>query len=35
MDSIQGRLLLGILVELKDEYTPSVAFQEEKESLVP
>jgi hypothetical protein len=35
MDSIQGRVLSGILVELKEEYTLRVAFQEEKESLVP
>jgi hypothetical protein len=27
MDSIQGRVLLGILMELKEEYTPRVAFQ--------
>jgi hypothetical protein len=35
MDSIQGRILKGILVELKEEYTPRVAFQEGKVSLVP
>ena len=35
MDSIQGRVLSGILVELKEEYTPRVAFQEGKELLVP
>jgi hypothetical protein len=28
MDSIQGRVLLGILMELKEEYTPRAAFQE-------
>jgi hypothetical protein len=35
MDSIQGRVLSGILMELKEEYTARVAFQERKESLVP
>jgi hypothetical protein len=35
MDPIQGRVLSGILVELKEEYTPRVAFQEGKVSLVP
>ena len=35
MDLIQGRVLIGILVEFKEEYTPRVAFQEGKESLVP
>jgi hypothetical protein len=32
MDSI---VLSGILMELKEEYTPRVAFREGKESLVP
>ena len=35
MDSIKGRVLLGLLVEFKEEYTPRVAFQQETESLVP
>jgi hypothetical protein len=35
MDLIHGRLLSGILVELKEEYTPRVAFQERKVSFVP
>ena len=35
MDLIQGRVLPGILVELKEEYTSRVAFQEGKELLVP
>jgi hypothetical protein len=35
MDSIQGRVLLEILVELKEEYTSRVVFQQETESLVP
>ena len=35
MDSIQGRVLLGVLVELKKEYTLRVAFQEGKELSVP
>jgi hypothetical protein len=35
VDSIQGRVLLGILMELKKEYTLRVAFQQETESLVP
>ena len=35
MDLIQGTILSGILVKLKEEYTPRVAFQEGKESLVP
>ena len=35
MNSIQGRVLLEILVELKEEYTLRVAFQDGKESLVP
>jgi hypothetical protein len=35
VDSIQGRVLSRILVELKEEYTMRVAFQEGKESLVP
>jgi hypothetical protein len=34
VDLIQGRVLLGILVELK-EYTSRVMFQQETESLVP
>ena len=34
MDSIQGRVLLRILMELK-EYTPRVAFQQETKLLVP
>jgi hypothetical protein len=34
MDPIQGRVLLGILVELKEEYIPRVAFQQETK-LVP
>jgi hypothetical protein len=32
VDSIQGRVLTGTLVELKEEYTPRVAFQQEIES---
>jgi hypothetical protein len=35
VDSIQGRILLGILMELKEEYTPRVVFQQEIESFVP
>jgi hypothetical protein len=35
VDSIQGRVLFGILVELKEEYIPRVAFQEGKVLLVP
>jgi hypothetical protein len=35
MDSIQERVLSGILVELKEEYTPRVVFQEGKVSLMP
>jgi hypothetical protein len=35
VDLIQGRVLSGILMELKEEYTPRVAFQEGKVSLVP
>jgi hypothetical protein len=35
MDSIQGRVLLGILVELQEEYTPRVVFQQQIELLVP
>jgi hypothetical protein len=35
VDPIQGRVLSGILVELKEEYTSRVAFQQEIESLVP
>jgi hypothetical protein len=35
VDSIQGKVLSRILMELKEEYTPRVAFQEEKVSLVP
>jgi hypothetical protein len=35
MDPIQGRVLSEILVELKEEYTPIVAFQQETESFVP
>jgi hypothetical protein len=35
MDSIQERVLSGILVELKEDYTPRVSFQEGKVSLVP
>jgi hypothetical protein len=34
VDSIQGRILLGILMELKEEYTPKVVFQQEIESFV-
>ena len=34
VDSIQGRVSSGIFVELKEEYTLRVAFQERKESLV-
>jgi hypothetical protein len=32
MDSIQGRVLSGILVELKEEYTPRVARSNKKQS---
>jgi hypothetical protein len=35
MDSIQGRVLSGILMEFKEEYTSRVAFQERKVLLVP
>jgi hypothetical protein len=35
VDSIQGRVLSGILIELKEEYIPRVALQEGKVSLVP
>jgi hypothetical protein len=35
MNSIQGRVLSGILMELKEEYTLRVAFQEGKVTLVP
>jgi hypothetical protein len=35
VDSIQGRVLSGILVELKEGYIPRIAFQEGKVSLVP
>jgi hypothetical protein len=35
VDSIQGKVLSRILMELKEEYTPRVAFQEGKVSLVP
>jgi hypothetical protein len=35
VDSIQERVLSGILLELKEEYTPRVAFQQETELLVP
>jgi hypothetical protein len=35
VDSIQGKLLSKILVELKEEYTSRVAFQQETESFVP
>jgi hypothetical protein len=35
VDSIQGRVLSGILVELKEEYTPRVEFQQETELFVP
>jgi hypothetical protein len=35
VDSIQGRVLSGILVELKEEYTLRVELQQEIESLVP
>ena len=35
MDSIQGGVQSGILVELKDEDTPRVTIQQETESLVP
>jgi hypothetical protein len=34
VDSIQGRVL-GILMELKEEYTPRVAFYEETKLFVP
>jgi hypothetical protein len=35
VDLIQGRVLLRILMELKKEYTPRVAFQQEIKSSVP
>ena len=35
MDPIQGRILSKILKELKEEYIPRVAFQQETESSVP
>jgi hypothetical protein len=35
VDLIQGSVLSRILMELKEEYTPRVAFQEGKVSLVP
>jgi hypothetical protein len=35
VDSIQERVLSGILMEFKEEFTPRVAFQEGKMSLVP
>jgi hypothetical protein len=35
MDSIQGRVLSEILMELKEEYTLIVTFQEGKVLLVP
>jgi hypothetical protein len=35
VDSIQGRVLLGILMELKEEYTLRVMFQQETKLLVP
>jgi hypothetical protein len=35
VDSIQGRVLSGILVEIKEEYTLRVVVQQETESLVP
>jgi hypothetical protein len=35
VDSIQGRVLSGILMELKEEYTPRVTFHQETESFVP
>jgi hypothetical protein len=35
VDSIQGKVLLGILVKLKEKYIPRVAFQEGKVLLVP
>jgi hypothetical protein len=35
MDLIQGRVLLVILVEFKEEYTSKVVFQQETVSLVP
>jgi hypothetical protein len=35
VDSIQGIVLSRILVELKEEYIPGVAFQEGKVLLVP
>ena len=34
MDTIQERVTSGILMELKEEYTPRVAFQEGKDSVV-
>jgi hypothetical protein len=35
VDSIQGRVISRILVELKEEYTSRVEFQQETNSLVP
>jgi hypothetical protein len=35
MDLIQGRVLSGILVKLKEEYTLRVTFQQETKSFVP
>jgi hypothetical protein len=35
VDSIQERVLSGILLELKEKYTLRVAFQQETELLVP
>jgi hypothetical protein len=35
VDLIQGRVLSRILVELKEEYTLRIAFEQETESLVP
>jgi hypothetical protein len=35
MDPIQVRVLSGIHVKLKEEYTPRVAFQQETKSFVP
>jgi hypothetical protein len=32
MDLIEGRVLSGILMELKEEYTPRVEFQQETKS---
>jgi hypothetical protein len=34
VNSIQGKVLLGIFVELKEEYTPRVVFLQETKSLV-